>query len=70
MLMLDDFIARLQKLHRERGNVPVLIDRHGRDVLEPAEPQVIQVVDNGTLIWREPRTDDSDSIIETAIEIL
>lgn len=69
-MTLDAFIARLQKLRREEGNIPVVIDRDGRESLEPAEPQIAKVVDNGTLVWRDAQNKDSDDIIETVIEIL
>ena len=68
--MLSKFIERLQKLHREEGDGQVVIDRAGRDMLEPAEPQIAQVVDNGTLIWRDARNNDSDDVIEKVFEIV
>ena len=69
-MTLSQFIARLQKLHREEGDVHVVIDRDGRSSLELAEPRIAQVVDNGTLIWRDARNSDDDGIIEKVIEIV
>ena len=69
-MRLSGFIARLSKLLREQGDLHVVIDRNGRESLEIAEPVIANVVDNGTLIWRDAENGDSDGVIEKVIEII